>query len=156
MSQAELNIVLFEPEIPWNTGNIGRTCVAVGAALHLIKPLGFRISGREIRRAGLDYWSKLQLAVHEDLSAFLDSLPAEASVMVFTTKARISFRQAPYRKDSYLLFGRESSGLPDEVFRRFSGSLYRIPQSPDVRSLNLSTAAALALYEGLRQIGRDP
>jgi tRNA (cytidine/uridine-2'-O-)-methyltransferase len=151
-----LNIVLFEPEIPWNTGNIGRTCVAAGAALHLIKPLGFRLDEKEIRRSGLDYWPKLQLTVHEDFAAFLAFLPAKASVLVFTTKARISFRQAPYRKDSYLLFGRESSGLPDDVFRRFPDSLYRVPQSSDVRSLNLSTAAALALYEGLRQIGRDP
>ncbi|MCX5795160.1 MAG: tRNA (cytidine(34)-2'-O)-methyltransferase [Elusimicrobia bacterium] len=151
-----MHIVLYQPEIPWNTGNIGRTCVAAGAALHLIKPLGFRISGREIRRAGLDYWPKLELTVHEDLAAFLASLPARASVLVFTTKARASFRDAPFRKDSYLLFGRESSGLPEEVMRRFSGSLYRIPVSRDARSLNLSTAAALALYEGLRATGRDP
>ena len=151
-----MHIVLYQPEIPWNTGNIGRTCVAAGASLHLIKPLGFRVSGREIRRAGLDYWPKLEITVHDDFAAFLDCLPAKASVLAFTTKARTSFRQAPYRKDSYLLFGRESSGLPDEVFRRFPDSLYRVPQSSGVRSLNLSTAAALALYEGLRATDRDP
>ena len=151
-----MHIVLYQPEIPWNTGNIGRTCVAAGASLHLIKPLGFRINGREIRRAGLDYWPKLELAVHENLAAFLASLPTKASVLVFTTKANASFRQAPYHNDSYLLFGRESSGLPEEVMKHFSGSLYRIPVSRDARSLNLSTAVALALYEGLRQVGRDP
>jgi tRNA (cytidine/uridine-2'-O-)-methyltransferase len=148
--------VLFEPEIPWNTGNIGRTCVAAGATLHLIKPLGFRLGGREIRRAGLDYWPRLRLVLHDGLAAFLASLPGAASVLVFTTKGRASFRTAPYRKDSFLLFGRESSGLPEEVMERFSASLYRIPVSPAVRSLNLSTAAALALYEGLRQVGLDP
>lgn len=151
-----MNIVLYQPEIPWNTGAVGRTCVAAGATLHLIKPLGFRVESREIRRAGLDYWPKLRLVLHESLDVFLASLPPKASVLVFTTKSRTSFRAAPYRDDSYLLFGRESSGLPEDVMERFSGSLYRIPASPEVRSLNLSTAAALALYEGLRQVGLDP
>jgi len=151
-----VHIVLFEPEIPWNTGNIGRTCVAVGASLHLVGPLGFRITGREIRRAGLDYWPRLKLVRHADIEAFLAALPPEASVLAFTTKARRSFRTAPYRRDSYLLFGRESSGLPQALLRRFSGSLYRIPMGPEVRSLNLSTAAALALYEALRHTSGDP
>lgn len=151
-----MNIVLYQPEIPWNTGAVGRTCVAAGATLHLIKPLGFRVDSREIRRAGLDYWPRLRLVLHEGLSAFLDSLPPQASVLVFTTKASASFRTAPYRSDSFLLFGRESMGLPQEVMDRFSDSLYRIPVTPDVRSLNLSTAAALALYEGLRAVGQDP
>jgi tRNA (cytidine/uridine-2'-O-)-methyltransferase len=151
-----VHIVLHEPEIPWNTGNIGRTCVATGAALHLIKPLGFKVDGKEIRRAGLDYWAKLELHIHEHLDAFMRSLPVRASILIFTTKAKASFRAAPYRKDSYLLFGRESGGLPPDLLERFSGSLYRIPQTRDVRSLNLSTSVALALYEALRQTGRDP
>lgn len=151
-----MNIVLHEPEIPWNTGNIGRTCVATGTALHLIKPLGFKVDGKEIRRAGLDYWAKLKLHIHEDFDAFMQSLPVRASILIFTTKAKAGFRDAPYRKDSYLLFGRESGGLPPALLERFSGSLYRIPQTRDVRSLNLSTSAALALYEALRQTGRDP
>jgi len=151
-----LNIVLHEPEIPWNTGNIGRTCVAAGAALHLIKPLGFKVNGKEIIRAGLDYWPKLKLFIHDDFAAFLESLPSRASMLAFTTKAKASFRNAPFRKNSYLLFGKESRGLPEAVLKRFSGSLFRIPQSPDVRSINLSTAAAIALYEGLRRTGRDP
>ena len=151
-----MHIVLYQPEIPWNTGNIGRTCVAAGATLHLIKPLGFSLDEREIRRSGLDYWSRLCLVLHQDFSGFLAALPTQASVLVFSTKGRASFRQAPYKSDSYLLFGRESSGLPEEVLERFSASLYRIPQTPEVRSINLSTAAAIALYEGLRQTGQDP
>lgn len=155
-SHTELNIVLYQPEIPFNTGNIGRTCVATGATLHLIKPLGFSLDEKEIRRSGLDYWPQLQLVLHEDLAAFLAFLPAEASVIVFTTKARSTFRSAPYKKDSFLLFGRESSGLPPELMQRYADSLYRIPVTGNVRSLNLSTSAALALYEGLRQTGQDP
>lgn len=151
-----MHIVLHEPEIPWNTGNIGRTCVATGTTLHLIKPLGFKVTGKEIRRAGLDYWAKLELRIHEDFEDFIGTVPGRASILAFTTKARASFRTAPYRKDSYLLFGKESGGLPPAILERFSGSLYRIPQTRDVRSLNLSTSAALALYEALRQTGRDP
>ncbi|MDD5628530.1 MAG: tRNA (cytidine(34)-2'-O)-methyltransferase [Elusimicrobia bacterium] len=151
-----MRIVLYEPEIPWNTGNIGRTCVAAGAALHLIKPLGFRIGGKEIRRAGLDYWSKLRLHVHDSFPDFLSSLPEGASVLAFSTKAKPSFRDAPYREDSYLIFGGESCGLPEAALRRYSQSLFRIPQTSAVRSLNLSTAAALVLYEGLRRVGQDP
>ncbi|HAM36437.1 MAG TPA: tRNA (uridine(34)/cytosine(34)/5-carboxymethylaminomethyluridine(34)-2'-O)-methyltransferase TrmL [Elusimicrobia bacterium] len=151
-----MNVALFEPEIPWNTGNIGRTCIAAQATLHLIGPLGFSLGGPEIRRSGLDYWPKLKLARHEDMSGFISSLPANPSVLVFTTKAARSFRDAPFRPDSFLLFGRESSGLPESVLERFSGSLFRIPVSGEVRSLNLSTAVAVALYEGLRRTGGDP
>ncbi|MBI5240798.1 MAG: tRNA (cytidine(34)-2'-O)-methyltransferase [Elusimicrobia bacterium] len=151
-----MHIVLHEPEIPWNTGNIGRTCVATGTTLHLIKPLGFKVAGKEIRRAGLDYWPKLKLHIHEDFEAFLAGIPRRAVILAFTTKGQASFRYAPYRQDSYLLFGRESGGLPEPVVRRCGDNLYRIPQTPDVRSLNISTAAALVLYEGLRHLGADP
>lgn len=151
-----MHLVLIEPEIPWNTGNIGRTCVAAGASLHLVGRLGFQVTGREIRRAGLDYWPKLKLLRHDSLDSFLAALPPQASVLAFTAKASRSFRSAPFRKDSYLLFGKESTGLPEAVLTRFSASLYRIPIGPEVRSLNLSSAAAVALYEALRQTGLDP
>lgn len=149
-----MNVVLFEPEIPWNTGNIGRTCVAAGAALHLIGRLGFKIDAREIRRSGLDYWPKLKLVRHEDFAAFEAALEPGASVLVFSTKAKRTFWEAPYRRDSYLLFGRESSGLPAEIRRRYEDRLYRIPIHEDARSLNLSTAAGIVLYEALRSLGR--
>jgi len=156
MLKFAVHLVLCEPEIPWNTGNIGRTCVAAGATLHLIKPLGFRIDEREIRRSGLDYWPRLKLVLHDGLEEFLASLPPVPPILVFTTKARVSFRNASYRPDSYLLFGRESSGLPEAVLHRFRASLYRIPMVPEARSLNLSTSAAVVLYEALRQTGSDP
>ena len=151
-----MNVVLVEPEIPWNAGNIGRTCVAAGAALHLVGRLGFRIGAREIRRSGLDYWPRLRLFRHESLAAFEASLPPRASVLLFTTQARGSFWKAPYRKDSYLIFGRESTGLPPSVLRRHAGRVFRIPMAPEARSLNLSTAAGIVLYEALRRTGGLP
>jgi len=147
-----VNIVLFEPEIPWNTGNIGRTCVAAGSALHLVGRLGFRIDAREVRRSGLDYWPELKLFRHEDFEAFEEALPQGASVLVFSTKGTRSFWEAPYRKESYLVFGRESSGLPLHIRRRYKRSLFRIPMDRGARSLNLSTAVGIVLYDGLRQI----
>jgi tRNA (cytidine/uridine-2'-O-)-methyltransferase len=150
-----MNVVLFEPEIPWNTGSIGRTCVATGSTLHLVEPLGFQISSKEIRRSGLDYWPRLRLVRHQSVEAFMKSLPADASVIAFSTKGRRSFRRAPYRPDSYLFFGRESSGLPAPILSRFKDCLVRIPVSSDVRSLNLSVAAAVAIYEAIGRIGGD-
>lgn len=147
-----MDIVLFEPEIPWNTGNIGRTCVATGSALHLIGRLGFKLTDKEIRRSGLDYWPALKLVRHEDFSAFEESLPSGASVLVFAASAERSFWEAPYREDSFLLFGKESTGLPHDVLKRYEDRLYRIPAGPGIRSLNLSTAAAVALYEGFRRV----
>lgn len=151
-----LNVVLCEPEIPWNTGSVGRTCVAAGAVLHLIAPLGFSLEAREIRRSGLDYWPRLRLVRHESVAAFLETLPRRAHVLAFTTKAGRSFREAPYRRDGYLLFGSESRGLPETLLNRFRESLYRIPITGDVRSLNLSVAAAVAVYEALGRLGGDP
>ena len=148
-----MNVVLYEPEIPWNAGNVGRTCVAAGATLHLIGPLGFKLGAREIRRSGLDYWPKLRLVLHEDFAAFEASLPETASLLVFSTKGGRSFWDAPYRRDGYLLFGRESGGLPAWLMRRYGDRVYRIPIGGDVRSLNLSTAAGIVLYEALRQSG---
>lgn len=146
-----MNVVLFEPEIPWNTGNIGRTCVAAGAALHLIGPLGFELEGKEMRRAGMDYWPKLKLARYEDFESFQAALPAGAFVAPFTTKSSKSYWDMSFPAESYLLFGRESAGLPDEIHSLYKDNSVSIPMGPGVRSLNLSTAAALGLYEALRQ-----
>ncbi len=147
-----LNVVLYEPEIPWNTGNIGRTCVGLGAALHLVGKLGFSLSQRQIRRSGLDYWPKLKLFLHKDFESFESSLPEGASVLAFSAQGRRSFWDASFKKESYLLFGSESRGLPESTLKKYAETTYRIPIGPDVRSLNLSTAAAVALYEGSRRI----
>lgn len=149
-----MNVVLVEPEIHWNTGNIGRTCIATRTTLHLVKPLGFSLDAKEIRRSGLDYWPRLKLRVHEDFAAFEDSLPPDASLLLFSTHATRSFWDAPYREDSYLLFGRESTGFSAAIRERYADRLYRIPVSDDVRSINLSSCAAVALYEGLRRMGQ--
>ena len=151
-----MNVVLVEPEIHFNTGNIGRTCVAAGAVLHLVRPLGFSLDDRRIRRSGLDYWPKLRLVVHEDWRSYLASLPPGSSLILFSARARRSYLEAPFQPDSHLLFGRESSGLPEALRRRFARRLYRIPTTSDVRSLNLSTAAGIALYEALRRTGTLP
>lgn len=148
-----MNIVLYEPEIPGNTGNIGRSCVATGSTLHLIGPLGFKIEDKEIKRSGLDYWPKLKFIRHQDWETFRASVPPQASLIFFTTHAKMSFWEAPYQADSYLIFGRESSGLPQALLAEHEAALYRIPIGPDVRSLNLSSAAAVALYEGMRRTG---
>ena len=142
--------MLFQPEIPWNTGNAGRTCVAAGASLHLIAPLGFSLSERRLKRAGLDYWPRLAPTVHEDFDAFFKTLPPGARLLGFTAQAESEFWHAEYGGETYLLFGRESAGLPPEVLARCHGTL-RIPMREGERSLNLSTAVAVALYEGLRQ-----
>lgn len=147
-----MDVVLYQPEIPWNTGNIGRTCVAAGAPLHLIEPLGFSLSERQIRRSGLDYWPRLALRRHADADAFWESLPPGAAVLAFSSQAAETFWDAPYERDSFLLFGGESRGLPEAVLKRCRG-VYSIPVRPGIRSLNLSTAAGIALYEGLRRAG---
>ena len=147
-----MNVVLVEPEIHWNTGNIGRTCVATRTALHLIKPLGYRIDAKEIRRSGLDYWPKLNLTVHDSFAAFEAFLPQDASLLLFSTHAKTSFWDAPYREDSYLLFGKESEGFSKDIRERYDGRFYRVPVSGDVRSLNLSSCAAVCLFEGLRRV----
>lgn len=146
-----MRIALFEPEIHWNTGNIGRTCVATGTELHLIGRLGFSLDEREIRRSGLDYWPKLSLRLHADWEGFVSALEPEAPLLFFSTKGRQTLWEAPFRPDSVLVFGSESRGLPDRFHRRFAESFYRIPMNEDVRSLNLSTAAGIVLYEALRK-----
>ncbi|MBI4668797.1 MAG: tRNA (cytidine(34)-2'-O)-methyltransferase [Elusimicrobia bacterium] len=146
-----MNIVLVEPEIHWNTGNIGRTCVATGTTLHLVGRLGFSIEAKEIRRAGLDYWQKLDLKLHDDFERFLNSLTGRPNLLFFSTKAKKLFWDAPYTSDSYLIFGSETKGLAQDIHQRFSGRIYRIPINQEVRSLNLSTSAAIVLYEALRR-----
>lgn len=146
-----MNIVLIEPEIHWNTGNIGRTCVATGTALHLVGPLGFRLDHKSVRRAGLDYWPKVRLFQHEDTESFFRSLPGSARLKLFSAEGKKSFWDAGYGEEDYLVFGKESVGLPRELRKRYRTQLYRIPISEEVRSLNLSTAAAVVLYEALRQ-----
>jgi len=149
----EVNIVLFEPEIHWNTGNIGRTCVATGTTLHLVGKLGFSLEAKEIRRSGLDYWPKLKLKLHEDFEQFMAFLPKNPSLLFFSTKAKQTFWEAEYVPESYLIFGSETKGLSQEIHRRYGEKMYRIPISKDVRSLNLSTSAGVVLYEALRQVG---
>ena len=146
-----MNVVLYEPEIHWNTGNIGRSCVATGTTLHLVGKLGFSLDAKEIRRSGLDYWAKLDLRVHSDFEAFLAAIPPEPSLFFFSTKAKRSFWDAKFRPDSYLVLGCETAGLPPWVHERYADRMVKIPIGLNVRSLNLSTSAGVALYEALRQ-----
>ena len=146
----KLHIVLHEPEIPQNTGNIARTCAAIGARLHLIEPLGFSISEKAVRRAGLDYWDSLDISTYPDLDAFLESTPVNSLYLV-STKAPKCFTEIEYPDETFLLFGKESKGLPEPLLRRFHKQTVRIPMIHEKRSLNLSNAAAIAAYEVLRQ-----
>lgn len=150
-----LRVVLVEPEIPWNTGNIGRTCVAVGAELHLVGRLGFTISERRIKRAGMDYWSKLKLTVHGTWEAFRASLPSDAVLRGFSPAGESSLWDAPFGGEDYLLFGKESTGLSAAALEACGGRLYRIPMRPEARSLNLSSSAAVVLYEALRKCSKN-
>lgn len=147
-----LNIVLLEPEIPANTGNIGRSCVATGSRLHLIKPLGFSLEEKHLRRAGLDYWPRLPLAVYENFGDFQAKNP-EARLFFLSTKARKNYTEVQYRPEDFLVFGRESAGIPEEILVEHEASCLRIPMVPDNRSLNLSNSVAIVLYEALRQLG---
>lgn len=146
------HIVLHEPEIPNNTGNIGRTCVATGCALHLIKPLGFDTSEKECRRAGLDYWPRLRPTEHDDWASYLRNTHAAAGKMwFFTTKSGHPVWEAPFHPGDHLIFGKETRGLPEEMLREHEGRLLTLPLVPGERSLNLATAVCAAVYEGVRQ-----
>lgn len=145
-----MNIVLLEPEIPANTGNIGRTCVATGSRLHLIKPLGFRLDEKEIRRAGLDYWPKLDVTVYENYEDFLERNPG-AKIYMATTKALRPYTHVSYEPDCYIMFGKESAGIPEERLLANKENTIRIPMIGDIRSLNLASSVAIVLYEALRQ-----
>jgi tRNA (cytidine/uridine-2'-O-)-methyltransferase len=146
------HIVLLHPEIPQNTGNISRTCATTGTPLHLIKPLGFELSDRYLKRAGLDYWKYLDLTVHEDFEAFMDTCKP-ARLWALSTRGKRFYTDVEYCRDDYLLFGRETSGLTEELYERLKDSLLRIPMREDVRSINLSNTVALTLFEALRQTG---
>ena len=147
-----INIVLCEPEIPQNTGNIARTCAAVGASLHLIKPLGFEIDDRKLKRAGLDYWHLLDITYYEGLEDFFEKNP-DAAVYYFSTKAPKSFSEVTYPEKVYLMFGKETAGLPEELLLSHPDTTVRIPMRDHLRSLNLSHSVAVADYDGLRGDG---
>ncbi len=147
-----MNIVLYEPEIPANTGNIGRTCVATNTRLHLIEPLGFKINEKARKRAGLDYWDMLDVVVYCNFEDFLERNPG-AKIYMATTKAQKAYTEAIYEPDCYLMFGKESAGIPEEILVDYQDTCVRIPMWGDIRSLNLSNAVAVVLYEALRQNG---
>ena len=147
---AKLNIVLFEPEIPANTGNIGRTCVATGSRLHLIKPLGFSLDEKQLKRAGLDYWPHLDVTTYLDFDDFLAKNPG-AKIYMATTKARQVYTDVHYEPDCYIMFGKESAGIPEEILVDHRKTCIRIPMAGGIRSLNLANSVAVVLYEALRQ-----
>lgn len=147
-----LNIVLHEPEIPANTGNIGRTCVAAGARLHLIEPLGFRLDEKSLKRAGMDYWKDLDVTTYIDYEDFLEKNPG-AKIYMATTKAEKIYTEVTYEPDCYIMFGKESAGIPEEILVKHKEESIRIPMVGDIRSLNLGNSVAIVLYEALRQNG---
>lgn len=145
-----MNIVLYQPEIPANTGNIGRTCVATGTTLHLIEPLGFRLSEKEIKRAGMDYWKDLDVRTYINFDEFLAKNP-EANIWMASTKAEKVYTEVTFQEDDYIMFGKESAGIPEEILVKNRDRCIRIPMKEEIRSLNLSNSAAIVLYEALRQ-----
>ena len=153
-----LNIVMVEPEIPQNTGNIARTCAAIGAKLHLVKPLGFEITDKYLKRAGLDYWDKLEIEEHENLKAFLEKYKPENNNMYFaTTKGKQCYSDVNYEnlEEVFILFGKETKGLPEDLLQKYIKNTIRIPMREHLRSLNLSNSVAIVAYEILRQVGFD-
>ena len=151
---ANLNIVLLEPEIPANTGNIGRTCLATGTKLHLIEPLGFRLNEKAIKRAGMDYWDQLEVYRYDDYNDFLEKNP-NAVIYMATTKAKKIYTEVKYEEDCYIMFGKESAGIPEEILLNNQEHCVRIPMIGDIRSLNLSNSVSILLYEALRQNNFD-
>ena len=147
-----MNIVILEPEMPANTGNIGRTCVATNSRLHLIEPLGFKLNEKMLKRAGLDYWDKLDVTVYSDYQDFLDKNPG-AKIYMATTKAHKVYTEPEYEPDCYIMFGKESAGIPEEILLDNQENCVRIPMWGDIRSLNLSNSVSIVLYEALRQNG---
>ena len=147
-----LNIVLYEPEIPANTGNIGRTCVATGTRLHLIEPLGFKLNEKALKRAGMDYWKDLDVTTYIDYQDFLEKNTG-AKIYMATTKAHKVYTDVEYEPDCYIMFGKESAGIPEEILVENEEDCMRIPMNGDIRSLNLGNSVAIVLYEALRQNG---
>ena len=152
----KINIVMVEPEIPQNTGNIARTCAATGAKLHLVKPLGFEISDKYLKRAGLDYWDKLNIEEHENLKAFLEKYKSNLDKMfLVSTKSQHTYSEIEYNKyeEVFFLFGKETKGLPEDLLKKHIDKAIRIPMKQGLRSLNLSNSVAIVVYEALRQNG---
>ena len=150
----KINIVMVEPEIPQNTGNIARTCAATGAKLHLVKPLGFKINDKYLKRAGLDYWDKLEIEEHDNLNAFLEKYNSELDKMfLVSTKSKHTYSEIEYNKydEVFFLFGKETKGLPEDLLKKYIDKAIRIPMKQGLRSLNLSNSVAIVVYEALRQ-----
>ena len=150
----KVNVVMVEPEIPQNTGNIARTCAATGTKLHLVHPLGFSISEKAVKRAGLDYWDKVEIEEHDSLEKFLEKYPPEENNMFFsTTKGKHVYSEPDYSKmdEIFLLFGKETKGLPEDLLKKYIDKTIRIPMRKTLRSLNLSNSVAIVLYDVLRQ-----
>ena len=147
---SKLNIVLFEPEIPANTGNIGRTCVATGTRLHLIEPLGFRLNEKSVKRAGMDYWEHLDVTRYINYEDFLAKNPG-AKIYMASTKAPRCYKEVQYEPDCFIMFGKESAGIPEEILLENQETTVRIPMMSEIRSLNLGNSVAIVLYEALRQ-----
>ena len=150
----KINIVMVEPEIPQNTGNIARTCAATGAKLHLVKPLGFEINDKYLKRAGLDYWDKLEIEEHGNLNAFLEKYNSKLDKMfLVSTKSKHTYSEIEYNKydEVFLLFGKETKGLPEDLLKKHINKAIRIPMKEGLRSLNLSNSVAIVVYEVLRQ-----
>ncbi len=145
-----MHIVLHQPEIPANTGNIGRTCIATGTSLHLIEPLGFRLDEKSIKRAGMDYWEHLDVTRYMNYQEFMEKHPG-AKVWLATTKAKRSYAEVSFGPDDFIMFGKESAGIPEEILVDHEEDCIRIPMLPEIRSLNLSNSVAIVLYEALRQ-----
>ncbi len=152
----ERHVVLVAPEIHWNTGNIGRTCLGAGARLHLIRPLGFSLDSRQVKRAGLDYWNRVSPGIWDSFDAFCEALdPLEGEMALFSKAGTRVFWEMPACRRMFLVFGSETGGLPKVILSRYPRACYRIPTTGDIRSLNLSTAAGIALYESIRSGKRD-
>lgn len=146
------HIVLLEPEMPANTGNIGRTCLATGSRLHLIEPMGFRINDKMLKRAGLDYWDELDVRIYDCYDDFLEQNPrAREKMYMATTKSKQNYTDVHYEPDAYIMFGKESAGIPEEILIQSKETAIRIPMNHEIRSLNLSNSVAIVLYEALRQ-----
>jgi tRNA (cytidine/uridine-2'-O-)-methyltransferase len=147
-----IHVVLIEPEIPWNTGNIGRTCLGAGAQLHLVGRLGFHLDEKELHRAGLDYWEKVNPHRYPTWDKFLEKLDPEIPMMFLSTKGKRVYWDADFSKGAYLIFGKETAGLPKDFYEIYQDQMYRIPQTDEsIRSLNLSTSVGIVLYEAVRQ-----
>lgn len=151
--KTERHVVLVSPDVHWNTGNIGRTCLGAGAFLHLVKPLGFSLDASQVKRAGLDYWPKVRLSVWDCFEQFLSVLePLDREIVLLSKNGARTFWSMPRPERMFLVFGSETKGLPDEIISRYPDSLYHVPISDEIRSLNLSTTAGIVLYESLRGI----